>query len=99
MTITFPNKTAKEIVTECNNKRGSGKLLYNTDWYEVVSEARQGRGDPLNLELSPKEIKAWIHSFEKSINQHKTERVELDNSIEVEEKRLSALKTLYDPTQ
>jgi len=32
--ITFPEKTAKEIVDECNNKLGSGKLLYNTSWYE-----------------------------------------------------------------
>lgn len=33
--ITFPNKTAREIVDECGNKLGTGKLLYNpTGWYE-----------------------------------------------------------------
>lgn len=34
MRITFPSKTAKQIVEACKNKLGSGKLLYNTDWYE-----------------------------------------------------------------
>lgn len=33
MLITFPNKSAKEIVEECCNKLGSGKLLYST-WLE-----------------------------------------------------------------
>jgi hypothetical protein len=32
--ITFPNLTAEEIVKKYDNKLGSGKLLYNTDWYE-----------------------------------------------------------------
>lgn len=34
VTIDFPNKTAKEIVEDCNNKLGEGKLLFNTSWYE-----------------------------------------------------------------
>lgn len=34
LTLTFPDKTAKELVEECGNKLGSGKLLYNTSWYE-----------------------------------------------------------------
>lgn len=33
MQITFPNKTAKEIVEECKNVLGSGKLLWST-WME-----------------------------------------------------------------
>lgn len=32
--VNFPNKTAKEIMDECGNKLGNGKLLYNTNWYE-----------------------------------------------------------------
>lgn len=32
--ITFPIKTAREIVTECNNSVAGGKLLYSTSWYE-----------------------------------------------------------------
>ena len=34
MKITFPNKTAKEIVDECSNTLNGHKLLWNTDWYE-----------------------------------------------------------------
>ena len=34
ITVTFPNKTAKEIVDECNNKLGNGKLLYDPSWYK-----------------------------------------------------------------
>jgi len=33
MKITFPNKTAKEIVDERNNTLNGHKLLWNTDWY------------------------------------------------------------------
>lgn len=32
--ITFPEKTAQEIVNECDNKIAGGKLLWNTDWYK-----------------------------------------------------------------
>lgn len=32
--VNFPNKTAKEIMDECGNKLGDGKLLYDTNWYE-----------------------------------------------------------------
>lgn len=32
--IEFPEKTAKEIVEECDKKVGKGKLVYNTDWHE-----------------------------------------------------------------
>jgi hypothetical protein len=32
--VDFPEKTAKEIVDECNNTLGSGKLLHNTYWYK-----------------------------------------------------------------
>lgn len=34
ITITFPDKTAKEIVAECGNELGKGKLLHITSWYE-----------------------------------------------------------------
>ena len=34
MKITFPNLTAQEIVKKYNNKLGSGKLLWNIDWYK-----------------------------------------------------------------
>jgi hypothetical protein len=34
MKITFPNKTAKEIVEDCNNTLNGHKLLWDTDWYE-----------------------------------------------------------------
>lgn len=33
-TVTFPDKTAKEMVNECENKLGKGKLLYDATWYE-----------------------------------------------------------------
>lgn len=32
--ITFPEKTAKEIMDKCSNKLGDGKFLYNVDWYK-----------------------------------------------------------------
>lgn len=32
--ITFPEKTAQQIVDECDNKVPGGKLLWNTDWYK-----------------------------------------------------------------
>lgn len=32
--VTFPNKTAKEIIDECENKLGKDKFLYNTEWYK-----------------------------------------------------------------
>lgn len=33
--IDFPEKTAKEIIGECNNKVGEGKLVWSTDsWYK-----------------------------------------------------------------
>jgi hypothetical protein len=32
--ITFPDKTAKEIVDECGNKACKGKLLYDISWYK-----------------------------------------------------------------
>lgn len=32
--LTFPNKTAKEIMDNCDNTLGTGKLLYNTEWYK-----------------------------------------------------------------
>ena len=34
MRIVFPNKTAKEIVDECNNTLNGHKLLWNIDWYK-----------------------------------------------------------------
>lgn len=34
MKITFPNKTAKRIVDECENKTAKGNLLYSITWYE-----------------------------------------------------------------
>lgn len=33
-TITFPKKTAKEIVEECDNQVAEGKLLYSDSWYK-----------------------------------------------------------------
>ena len=34
MLITFPYKTAKQIVDECDNKLNGHKFLYDTDWYK-----------------------------------------------------------------
>jgi hypothetical protein len=34
MKITFPNKTAKEIVEDCDNKLGDGKLGDGNSWYK-----------------------------------------------------------------
>jgi hypothetical protein len=34
MLITFPSKTAKQIVDECDNKLNGHKFLYDTDWYK-----------------------------------------------------------------
>lgn len=31
--VTFPAKTAREIVDECGNKVGEGKLVWDTEWY------------------------------------------------------------------
>lgn len=65
MKITFPNKTAKEIVDECHNKLGSDKLLYNPKgWYEkedfyTKERCRQGT----------KEVSYSIEHYNKSWNE------------------------------
>lgn len=34
LVVTFPKKTAKQLIDECNNTVSGGKVLYNTDWYK-----------------------------------------------------------------
>lgn len=62
ITVTFPSKTAKEIVEECDNKVGNGKLLYNTEWYkdeDFFKKEKTRKGTKtINLELLHKG-KTW----------------------------------------
>lgn len=48
LSVTFPPKTAKQLVEECKNKVENGKLLYNTDWYKdelfyTTDKCRKGK--------------------------------------------------------
>jgi hypothetical protein len=61
--ITFPNKTAKQIVEDCGNKLGSGKLLYDTDWYKdedfyTKEKCRKGTREIIT-DLSSTKGKTW----------------------------------------
>lgn len=52
MKITFPDKTAKQIVKDCGNKLGNGKLLYDTDWYENEPFYTKEKCRPRTVEVS-----------------------------------------------
>lgn len=52
MKITFPIKTAKEIVDECDNKLGNGKLLYNISWYKDQDFYTKEKSRPRTMEVS-----------------------------------------------
>ena len=63
MKITFPNKTAQEILNDCKNKLGTGKLLYNVDWYKdepffTTERCRKGTREVI-VELSDTMGKTW----------------------------------------
>lgn len=63
MKITFPNLTAEEIVKKYHNKLGSGKLLYNTDWYKdepfyTKEKCREGTREIIT-DLKPTFGKTW----------------------------------------
>lgn len=52
MKLTFPNKTAQEIVNDCNNKLGNGILLWNpTGWYETEDFFTKEKCRPITVEI------------------------------------------------
>ena len=51
MILTFPNKTAKEIVDECDNKLGKGKFLYDIDWYKDEDFYTMEKCSPRTVEV------------------------------------------------
>lgn len=60
--ITFPEKTAKEIIEECSNKVGDGKLIHNTEWYKNEDFLNKEKCRPRTIKI-PTEIehmgKSW----------------------------------------
>lgn len=52
MKITFPNKTAKQIVEACDNRLGTGKLLYSISWYEKENFYTKEKCRPRTVEVS-----------------------------------------------
>lgn len=61
-TITFPEKTAKQIVEECDNKVDGGKLLWNTEWFKNEDFYKKETCRPRTVKI-PTEIlhagKSW----------------------------------------
>lgn len=66
MQITFPNKTAKQIIKECNNKLGSGNLLYSIDWYKKEAFYTKEKCHPRTIEVSDE-----IEHYGKDLNECK----------------------------
>ena len=69
MKITFPNKTAEEIVNECHNKVRGSKLLWNIDWYKnenfyTKEKCRLGTRE-VNTDLTDTLGKTWNECKEK----------------------------------
>ena len=60
--ITFPEKTAKEIVDECNNTIDGHNFLYDTDWYKDADFFTKEKCRPRTVKI-PTEIscvgKSW----------------------------------------
>jgi hypothetical protein len=67
-TVTFPEKTAKEIIQECDNKVGGGKLIYST-WMENEDFYTKEKCRPRTVKI-PTEIemagKSWNQCNEAS---------------------------------
>lgn len=52
MKITFPNKTAQEIMNDCNNILGNGKLLYGLkSWYKNEDFFTKEKCRPITVEI------------------------------------------------
>lgn len=75
MQITFPKKTAKQIVESCDNKLGTGKLLYHMDWYKNDDFYTEEKCRPRTVEISDK-----IEHFGKNWNECK-ELIGEDNML------------------
>lgn len=67
--ITFPEKTAQQIVDECDNKVDGGKLLWITDWYKNEDFFTEETCRPRTV-IIPTEIemagKSWNECHESS---------------------------------
>lgn len=61
-TITFPKKTAKQIIEECDNKVAGGKLLWNIGWFKNEDFYKKETCRPRTIKI-PTEIlhagKSW----------------------------------------
>ena len=69
MRIVFPNKTAKEIVDECNNTLNGHKLLWDIDWHKnedfyTKEKCREGSREIIT-DMSDTLGKTWNECKEK----------------------------------